>query len=1518
MSFDNENWKQEWTTGEVITANKLNALKDAVVNIDGTVTTINTTVTEHSGDINSIKSTIGNISIDVNNIESEIENARNYGSSTSGSLGTRIDELVQVSATQPTGNNEIWVNTEYEEFSVPTYEEFDQLLTVLNTGITVPIVWEQGQCNADTGADRITSHDYAIRSKGVIPVDSFKSGLTVFFADVPLPSGATNIVAAIYELNSVSPSYSLEKRTVIYKTGDTKTLTFSKNTIAIRIALYYLTAGQHEITPNMGHLCTAVWTGTALDEMQQYSFTAKGAGVKQILEDEDFNNYQTPGNYRVPDATVAGTLLNRPCDSAGRLFVLQYVNSTKRLQIYFDINGNIWLRAYDGTIWAPSWKDIVNENGVPDYIQANSSELGELVLKEKELYRVYNPQSGQSTNARLSKTTIANELLTQKQTVTSAQNINILPTFARHDEHQLEGIHYTWKNYNHLHIEGETSSKTSFYNLFVSRTEMLPGMELNENFLMKIENNPDNTFIRIYWYDEIGLSNGESFKNQEVKETQLICPPNNAVGLLIRFEIAKETSIDPSGVDVKLELLMHPTKKHIRILCIGNSYTNDCTSYAPYIVENISDVCVTMGTSYYSGAGIDDYLGWFDNESAVLQYHKRNALAKTWTSTDLSDKKTLQKIIADEPWDIITFQQKSAQAAQAWSFGNLNELIDKVTEEYYSVHGKSVRVGWLMPQLRYDSPIENGQPYSLVAKNIKDEVLAKTPIDFVIPCGTAIEIARGTSLDAIGAAGHLSADENGHLQEGLPSLLANYVSAAKILELCGEPWHGILHEDTRPTQEWVNDRNIPGKNGNSIDDDVTEEEYLLAQKCAIAALKEPLKVTDDLTTEDIELAAITPELNITLTSQNSENVATFIFDNATGKIKAYGKAPITRRILCLNGQKALRTTSGDFDATFTEKGVYQLETEITGYLSTNLRWVYTYSTFGTHQHITVSKENPIDTVEILDPVMFGLLVVEDTDFGTEANPTYITFSAKKKIAADLVARKILNNEVVKNDTLYKYNFYNAIELGNGKSREYQGITYINNNNGTWTIDGETANASSFCNIIESVNTIPDYIILGRKYKLNFYGKNIPLRLYLYKNDGTNSYVTYTEDSEIIFPEDTIGLILRFQIDQNKIISNEIVKYTLIPEAETSIDNYYTYNTTVQKTEQIINNTYDANVAPIITTDTHGWLESSNEMNDRTSEIMAMLNSTGYCHLGEGTFYVSGNIDMPNGSMLCGCGNNTVIKLLESEQPGYCIKMQVYNTLANLRISGSDSSLSELDLSEEGIRNGILYTTENTNADRCVMENIWIDNFSGSGIKCNNTSKTVAKAIYATNIYVTKCWAGVNIEQNSEFHKFTNLCTYRCTYGCINNSGNNVFTACTFHASLVGFYIDGTQPNSGHGTINGCTFCHIGSNTGSALLLENIGNGFIVNGSQFWYNSIGITNCSGINFVGCEFGRGISESAGMPIEGATININGGNLIMFTGCQFMKDLTYPPHITKINNTKVRFNSCYGSESGNAITA
>lgn len=340
------------------------------------------------------------------------------------------------------------------------------------------------------------------------------------------------------------------------------------------------------------------------------------------------------------------------------------------------------------------------------------------------------------------------------------------------------------------------------------------------------------------------------------------------------------------------------------------------------------------------------------------------------------------------------------------------------------------------------------------------------------------------------------------------------------------------------------------------------------------------------------------------------------------------------------------------------------------------------------------------------------------------------------------------------------------------------------------------------------------------------------------------------------------------------------------------------------------NTYSITTNPVITTDTHGWLaavdeNTENETNktDMTGAIMSMLTSTGYCHLGEGIFYVSGNIDMPDDSMIEGCGSKTIIRLLSSVSNGYAIKLGSKCIVKNLQLSGGYNSPTISETDPVGNRHGIyfkgnadgqegatVYTTQ-----KCILDGLHIYNFAGGGITCHNTGYSHASSIVATNCIIGSCHAGINISYFSEYHRFTNMMIFDCHYGVINNGGNNIFTACTIQG-LTGFLIDNSESdlrNPAHGSCVGCSFNHQANNDGNAIEIYGAANGFVFTGCQIWYGMIYIENSHGIVISSCD----ISQNE-------TITVVGGGLVLFSDSAFMGG----PSISITNNTTVYFDNCY----------
>lgn len=294
---------------------------------------------------------------------------------------------------------------------------------------------------------------------------------------------------------------------------------------------------------------------------------------------------------------------------------------------------------------------------------------------------------------------------------------------------------------------------------------------------------------------------------------------------------------------------------------------------------------------------------------------------------------------------------------------------------------------------------------------------------------------------------------------------------------------------------------------------------------------------------------------------------------------------------------------------------------------------------------------------------------------------------------------------------------------------------------------------------------------------------------------------------------------------------------------------------------------------------NGWLmpvdtntQSEAGKTDMSSSILSMLNSNGYCHLSEGIFYVSG-FEMPEGATLEGCGKKTIVRLLSSVSDGYCVRVNRYNTVNGICFSGGYNYPQDIFTSGAslGTRHGIYLAsnadgTEQAHAGSITnaVTDCWFENFNGSAYYAHNTGGSTDGAMIMSDCKIRFCKVGINIDYYSEYSKFSNIIITQTNTACINNGGNNLFTACTFHG-VVGFVMDnssGTKQNGAHGSCVGCTFNHINNmnnveehGMGDAIVVKNMTNGFIFTGCQLWFGEINIQNSRGITFTSCQIGGG---------------------------------------------------------------
>ena len=280
------------------------------------------------------------------------------------------------------------------------------------------------------------------------------------------------------------------------------------------------------------------------------------------------------------------------------------------------------------------------------------------------------------------------------------------------------------------------------------------------------------------------------------------------------------------------------TRRKVRILCIGNSYTGDEMYYVPFILPGLAELDVEIGYLYRSGESVKGHWANFQDGTTYAFYVYRGK----WSWESLGQK-TIQEALALQQWDFIIIK---GGTSYVWTMIQpyLNNLINGIFGEL----NYPVKFAWAASQT---PPYSNAQGqavpeeerlqhlYQIWANS--QRILNETVCEVVIPVGTAVENARTTSLDDLGDYGRLTED-GVHLQDGVPRQIAAYTVCMTLLELCGFSDRSVFGDTTRVTEEWLDGKNVQQRQGIAIGS--TGDNCRVAQICAIMAHKHPYQITD--------------------------------------------------------------------------------------------------------------------------------------------------------------------------------------------------------------------------------------------------------------------------------------------------------------------------------------------------------------------------------------------------------------------------------------------------------------------------------------------------------------------------------------------------------------------------------------------------------------------------------------------------------------------------------------------------
>ena len=258
----------------------------------------------------------------------------------------------------------------------------------------------------------------------------------------------------------------------------------------------------------------------------------------------------------------------------------------------------------------------------------------------------------------------------------------------------------------------------------------------------------------------------------------------------------------------------------LRILAIGNSFSDDATQYLPDLLEAAGIHNVILGRLYIGGCTLERHCKEYETNGHEYVYLK--STKNKWETVKKYKEGRFMDGLGDEPWDIITMQQGSPKSGRWDSYDPwLGNLIEIERKECSNPKAAIVwHQTWAYSRTFTNRNFANyayDQQYMFDSIQLcVDKARKQYNIPVVIPSGPAVQMLRGTWLntdkDLTRDGFHMS------YREG------RYATACVWFEALIKPTLGV---------------SVKGNSfRNSGENEVSDKEAALMQKTAIKAVKQ--------------------------------------------------------------------------------------------------------------------------------------------------------------------------------------------------------------------------------------------------------------------------------------------------------------------------------------------------------------------------------------------------------------------------------------------------------------------------------------------------------------------------------------------------------------------------------------------------------------------------------------------------------------------------------------------------------
>lgn len=358
-----------------------------------------------------------------------------------------------------------------------------------------------------------------------------------------------------------------------------------------------------------------------------------------------------------------------------------------------------------------------------------------------------------------------------------------------------------------------------------------------------VANNGKTVYLEIFVNDS---SNNTLAQFTFDKDGYFTVPNSDAVdNMLIRLSVPNGTSV--SNVKVLSSVKTVPDNNNLNILVFGNSFSYSTLGYVPALVNEINpEINLTLGILYSSGMDFAGHIAKWQENSSYSMYNEYRTPEQAWQT--YSNTVTGRNAIDRKRWDCIILQQSVEHLDDFDSLENFADILNSyLTYPVKFLYNMGQARGaasdtWLSAHYTGSTTAEKSNKHFADIASYAQRAEAGCIISGVLPTATAVQNARTTSLAQYGNSGNLCLDSGGHLQNGIGILCAGYAGAYTLLELTNR--NGKMYgAQLTPTDSWVTSTNVPSSiHGSCVG--VTNENKLLAMKCAMLAVKKPFELTD--------------------------------------------------------------------------------------------------------------------------------------------------------------------------------------------------------------------------------------------------------------------------------------------------------------------------------------------------------------------------------------------------------------------------------------------------------------------------------------------------------------------------------------------------------------------------------------------------------------------------------------------------------------------------------------------------